>query len=309
MRKLYTLAVLILACACLAHTTISTPATIQARLDALPRGTGLVTGDARIGGEIVLSAKSIATTQPIRLYSGQALVGSGMGATEIVYTGPGSAIEIASYAGHGYVHLPSIRNLTIRCVTPGANAIGLHTSAGTVEGLTVRDCVLIGGGVNLPGEHYFVTISGTTVRKPSTQPVRLSGQGHSLQAINVLTNAPVPGVRAAVEIDGSVTIGGWSRVEGSWGVPLVEVRDWRGHQGALFLTDAWLEPHVNGTTVQLTNARANVTEFIAAWPNSPWRLVNSTVNSAAPVADVSGVKADAASKVLVGGVRVTLPQN
>ena len=311
MPRLYARIILItLALACVGHTTVSAPDTIQTRLDALPRGTGLVTGGGRIGGEVVLSAKSIPTTQPIRLYSGQTLAGSGIGATEIVYSGPAgtAAVEIASYAGHGYVHLPGVRNLTIRCTTPGASAIGLHRTAGTVEGLIVRDAMLIGGGVNLPGEHYFAQLRDVHVRTPTTQPVRLSGQGHTLTGVNILANQPVPGVRAAVEIDGSATINGWTRVEGSWGVPLVEVRDWRGHQGALFLGDAWLEPHVAGTTVRLVNARCNATEFVAAWPHSPWRLVNSTVHAGAEPNDPAGVRADAASKVFVGGVRVAVPQ-
>src|SRR4051794_35255226 len=68
----------------------------QDQADRLPRGDGLLKGDAFVGGRIDLPAGDIRLTQPLLIGSGVEIAGKGWGATRLWYDGEGAAVRFTS---------------------------------------------------------------------------------------------------------------------------------------------------------------------------------------------------------------------
>jgi hypothetical protein len=304
---------LIFAIATIAHAApVSNPQTIQWKLDALPRGNGIVRGDAPVGGVVDLDAKVIRLAQPLLLGSGQELVGRGA-STVIEWNGPAgtAAILLRSYADHGYVHLPAIRNLTIYCPN-GADAVALHPSARHVERLEMNRVTIRGGRINLPGENYFCRFDDVRFVDTKLQALRLDGQGHTLRSVCLEANGRLPNDAprppGIIEIRGSATFADYCRLEGDYDCPLLYAADWNRWPGRITVPGGWwFEPHRNGTSAVFVNTRYHGIDMNAL-SHFPWKLVNSTAYTDSPC-DPNGVIADENSAVYVGTVRVpTTPE-
>lgn len=256
---------------------------LQKQLDAgwhnfVPNGSTA----APVGTTVNVSG-TIKLARPLKLGTLTALIGRGATQTIIEFDGGPGTSAILLGTGNpdtGVCYEPLVSDLTI--YTPnGADAIGIDPSAKVTEGVTCRNVVFYGGGVNYAGENYFPLLDNCRFIQSTGRCIRFDGSGAMVIRDTriqgpVAKNFKVPAT-GLIEIHGDCTFEGTSRLESN--APCAQL--WcssrpRGFAGFVHFGATSMESHRpdNGPGVILDN-----TTFVTDWAGNnvhPWQKTANT---------------------------------